>query len=304
MFGTFRLVLAILVALSHFGFQKYNINPGQWAVISFYMLSGLLMQRQFSKFQHSSNPCITFYVDRFLRVAPLYWLVCIVVIITLGGHDLLANFLLFPLSYQSLTGVQTLIMPAWSLSSEIHFYLLLPILALSSTRILRYLMWGSWVIFAIAPFLEHSTFWSYYGAPGTLFVFVAGMLFAREESMRRIFLATLVLGCIFLLGKFLKAPIPSGININVCFGFIIALFVIPKLNGLAPNSWDQRIGNLTFPLFLCHSWVLGVSGFTNMFALLFLSLVASIFLTVVVESPFDAIRYWVRKRIQSLKVAV
>ncbi len=49
MFGLYRLVLSLLVALSHAGLVFHGFNPGQWSVVCFYVLSGLLMERQFRK---------------------------------------------------------------------------------------------------------------------------------------------------------------------------------------------------------------------------------------------------------------
>ena len=71
MFGTFRLILACLVALSHFGLVVQGFNPGQWAVVSFYVLSGYLMQGQVKKLGTTR----LFWLDRFLRIFPLYVLV-------------------------------------------------------------------------------------------------------------------------------------------------------------------------------------------------------------------------------------
>jgi peptidoglycan/LPS O-acetylase OafA/YrhL len=75
MFGSYRFLLAILVALSHFGCQAAGFNPGQWAVISFYVLSGLLMDRQFHKLSPRGKELGGFYLDRFLRVYPLFMVV-------------------------------------------------------------------------------------------------------------------------------------------------------------------------------------------------------------------------------------
>lgn len=299
MFGLFRLVLASLVALTYFGFETHGISLGGPAVISFYMLSGVLMQRQFGKFQTQGKATSTFLIDRFLRVAPTYWAVLLLVVASLGGHDLIANFTLLPLNYADFTGIETLIFPAWSLAAEVHFYLLLPLLASCNARTLKIVMWASLAIFALAPFLPHNTFWSYYGIPGVLFVFVAGMLYAREENLRSLFLEIFALMMLFSIGKLMKAPVPSGINIMVCFGLMIAILIIPRLDRLPQKNWDTQLGILTFPLFLCHTWVISISGVSNMAVLLGLSLLTSLLLAIVIERPADTFRYWVRKRRQN-----
>src|SRR5208283_5113900 len=107
MFGTYRLILASLVALSHFGLVVAGFNPGQWSVLSFYVLSGFLMEHQFRKLSATGNS-YAFYTDRFLRIFPVYAVVLLLAALLTRPTwpVLLINAALIPLNYSSLTGVQ------------------------------------------------------------------------------------------------------------------------------------------------------------------------------------------------------
>ncbi len=304
MFGLFRVVLASLVALNHFGLHVNNVGPGAPAVMCFYMLSGMLMQRQYSKFQLCGKATAMFLVDRLLRVMPIYWAVLLLFIVTVGGTDLAANIALLPLSYDDFRGVEAIINPAWSLATEFHFYLALPLLAHCSSRTLRACMWASLAIFSFAPFLPHAVWWDYYGLPGVLFVFVAGVLLARREDLRPLFLAVLGLFVIFSIGKLVKAPVPSGINISVCFGVMLAILMIPQLDRLKPKGWDTRLGTLSLPLFLCHPWVISIFGRADIAGSLALSVGTALILTILVERPSDMFRDWVRRQWHTPRVAL
>jgi peptidoglycan/LPS O-acetylase OafA/YrhL len=158
MFGGLRFILAVLVALSHLGvFDHFSgINPGQLAVVSFYTLSGLLMDKQFAKLGRSG-----FYVDRFFRVYPLYLacaLIAWAVLFEATGQRFsslafFSNLTVFPLNYRSFYDFHPLIGPAFSLACELHFYLLVPALAVCSLNKLRVILFGSLFIFILSPFL-------------------------------------------------------------------------------------------------------------------------------------------------------
>lgn len=103
MFGSYRLFLALLVVLSHFGLIIQGLNPGQWAVICFYVLSGFLMERQYHKLAQSGG-IFSFYLDRLLRIYPIYLITTILCAIAtpVGLRDTIINLALLPLNYSTL----------------------------------------------------------------------------------------------------------------------------------------------------------------------------------------------------------
>lgn len=305
MFGTYRFILAALVALSHFGVIVAGFNPGQWAVICFYTLSGLLMERQFHKLSQQANGAAAFYLDRFLRICPLFF----VVLLLAWAHNPLswgaaaANVTLLPLNYSSLLGIPLLIAPSWSLACEVHFYLLVPLLVFLSTRILRVVLVASLCLFAVSPFLPQSDFWGFMGLPGILFTFLSGILINRKEFrfIRIVWMVALLLLITFGLGKYFHAGLPTGIHINVTIGCLIALISTVCLDKLSPRvKWDRVLGLFSYPLFLCHELAAGFLGrhwhIRNPLELLLGAVLLAGILILTVEIPCDYFRYRVRGR--------
>jgi peptidoglycan/LPS O-acetylase OafA/YrhL len=302
MFGTYRLVLACLVALSHFGLVRAGFNPGQWAVLSFYVLSGFLMEHQF----HRLATCRLFYLDRFLRIYPLFVIVLLLAALRTNssGSVILVNSFLFPLNYSSFTGTPMIIGPSWSLACEAHFYLLVPLFARASTPWVRGIALSSIGLFAVSPFLPNSTFWAYTGLPGILFAFLSGILIRRQDPVFLRWLWVVFAGLLaaFAFSKFSHSGLPTGIHINVCVGYLIALPMIQWLASLSPKVlWDQRLGLLAYPLFLAHEpvgrFISHYFNHASMFLLLLAAMAASAVLVLLVEKPFDRIRYKIRKQL-------
>ncbi|NTW49502.1 MAG: acyltransferase [Chlorobiales bacterium] len=310
MFGTYRLILALLVALSHFGFTKAGLHPGQWAVIAFYILSGFLMERQFTKL--APTGILSFYIDRILRIYPLYIVALILTIpfFQITWQEVIVNAALIPLNYYEFTNTHLLIGPAFSLACEVHFYLLVPFLATRSTKTLRIIFWSSLFIFAISPFLHYNTFFAYTGIPGTLFIFITGIFINRneEKTVKAAQVVIPILLVLFGLSKFFPTGLHSGINISVCIGYILAVPIIQRLVVLSPkNKWDKALGLLSYPLFLIHETVkLALQKefqVSNILMQLFISVIVAALLVFIVEKPFDYLRYRIRKNEKTSSVA-
>jgi len=303
MFGAYRFVLSLLVALSHDGVQFHGFNPGQWSVVCFYVLSGLLMERQYNKLAVQGGS-LSFYVDRLLRVFPLYLSVVLLCVLTtrVPWRDLAANLALLPLNYATFSHVAVYVGPAWSLACEFQFYLLVPVLVVLPTRALRCLIAASLTLFALSPFLPNTAFWAYVGLPGILFTFLSGILINRKDwaALRVCYAMVAFLCAAFLFSKLASLGLPSGINCNVCIGYLAAIPATAYLARLSPKVYlDRALGLFSYPLFLIHTLVLELC-FTyfptavTVWKFIGLSLLASCCLIILVEVPSDFVRYKVR----------
>jgi peptidoglycan/LPS O-acetylase OafA/YrhL len=303
MFGSYRLFLALLVVLSHFGLTIHGFNPGQWAVICFYVLSGFLMEKQYHKLAQSGG-IFLFYLDRLLRIYPTYFITMIFCAIAtpVGLRDTILNLALLPLNYSTFTQIPILVGPAWSLACEVHFYLLVPFLSDLSTRVLRALLALSLGLFAFSEFLHESTFWAYTGLPGTLFTFLSGILISRRDwsTLRLIYGIVTVLLLLFVGTKFFAEGLPTGIHINVCIGFLVSIPATVFLSQSSPKvAWDQFLGLFSYPIFLVHMLVLSLytahCSDANIWTYIGLTFLAASGLVFLVERPFDVLRYRARK---------
>ena len=215
----------------------------------------------------------------------------------------LVNSSLFPLNYSSFTGMPIMVGPAWSLACEAHFYLLVPLLSRASTPCIRWIALGSIGVFLVSPFLPHTAFWAYEGLPGILFAFLSGILIRRKDLffLGWVWICFVCLLAAFAYSKFSHLGLPTGIHINVCVGYILALPLIFWLASLSPKvHWDQQLGLLAYPLFLVHvplkQFVSLHFNHVPMLLLLLLAIAASGILVILIEKPFDGIRYKIRKR--------
>ena len=305
MFGAFRFILAVLVALSHLGMVYAGFNPGQWAVISFYTLSGLLMERQFQKLSPTGNGIGAFYLDRFLRIYPLYFAVLLLAWFAdrASWGDTLFNIALLPVNYLDFINVHLLIIPASSLACEVHFYVFVPLLVLCSIKTLRIILLSSLSLFAISPFLPHASFWAWAGFPGMLFTLASGLLINRKDFLfiKMLWPIMALLLIIFGIAKFSHPGLRTGININVAIGYLVAVIAISWLDRFSPKkNWDKMLGLFSYPLFLCNGivfdFVRSYFSILNLITLLCAAILFSGLLMLIVEIPFDRIRYRLRAK--------
>ena len=70
--GIYRLLLSIFVAFSHMGITFYGYNPGVFAVISFFLLSGYAMRILIEKYYTEPFSVSGFYIDRAIKLFPQY----------------------------------------------------------------------------------------------------------------------------------------------------------------------------------------------------------------------------------------
>jgi len=146
-----RVIAALAVLITHVGAQtgfSFTGNPASWVVSRcdvgvsiFFALSGLLLYRPWAQaaITGRSGPDTQSYLRRrALRILPAYWVVLVLAMVTLNpGHlrSLVtwAQYLLFAQTYDphpwwggtGATGLAQM----WSLSIEVSFYLMLPLLA-------------------------------------------------------------------------------------------------------------------------------------------------------------------------------
>ncbi len=286
MLGLVRFVLAFAVLLSHVPGFEWPLNPGVIAVLCFYCISGYLMRRSFERFaRFSSNPSGAFLTDRLLKLFPQYLaaLGVTTALIWLWGPSpgfwlmqqqlsplkILLNALLLPANYIFGPIViaellpHPLVPPGWSLATEFHFYLLLPLLF----RWWRLLMALLVMTLAIqlygfthdSPTLNSDSL-GYRYIFGVLPVFLMGYLYADQTGIRTRIAGALWLGYVVLA---IFAVADLGIHQQrareVLIGASIALPLLvlslryrQDAHPHFPKALDERLGNLAYPIFITH----------------------------------------------------
>lgn len=320
MLGSLRLLLALLVALSHAGVRLFDFNPGVSAVVVFYLISGYVMTGLLRTHYSEWKDIPAFYLDRALRLYPQYLFIAGLTLIWItasGAHtaflqrppsllDLLNNLAVVPLNLFMFNGSDqfTLIPPAWSLGAEIQFYLLVPILLLARMRGIVLLV--SFAIFLLAAWqIIHTEWFGYRLLPGVMFMFLLGSYLYEYHRNRLPDRALLVVLEFVLAGLMLalgwSGRLAAPYNVETLTGLLIGLPALHILARMPRRGWDDFLGDLSYGVFLCHFlvlWLLGADAVQGWGLAAYLSAVAAIaFISQrLVERPILRLRRKLRTR--------
>ena len=193
-------------------------------------------------------------------------------------------------------GVFGTIGQAWSIGSEIWFYLAAPWLARLKFPVL--LAVGV-IAMALKASMEYSGLPTYFFTPAQLGFFVIGMLAHRTFSMLPFNLAPPKLGWTMALVLALATVFFPWIEFSFSrwvyyIGFVVALPFVFSASKL--NQFDRWVGNLSYPFYMTHSLAMSVVpaviGKTyGTFPTLLATLFASIVIQRYVEDPVEKWRH-------------
>lgn len=315
--GAFRLALAIMVALSHMDFYFHERNIGIIAVVSFLILSGLVMSALIEKHYMSYRSIPSFYLDRAMRLYPqfiVYFAACSILSYFLlpgskaadavNAGNIGLSLMMVPLGYY-MYGVTApeIIPPAWSLGLEASFYLAIPFILLLSLRRWCFIMSIAIFIAACTGAINTDNY-GYRLLPGVLFIFLIGS-FLRSGSVRDKAFIISAWG----LALVLFACITTGIieranyNLDVTAGIILGIPVIYALQKLKYSKFDEFLGNVSYGVFLNHFVFMHIAHFigirtfnlTQAIILIACSIGLSVLTYYTIERPFLKVRHKMRK---------
>ncbi|MGY4828015.1 acyltransferase family protein [Sphaerotilaceae bacterium SBD11-9] len=263
-----RFIAATAVVIFHAGREVPSLawgrtlwDMGSTAVSFFFLLSGFILAHVYAG-RGVVRP-MDFYVARFARVVPVYWLALLAVVAYQAFKRQLepASLALNVALVQSwLPGyAMTLNYPGWSLSIEMAFYLVFPLLlgrlqALRSPAHLIAIMLAAWVANQVVHVcLVNEVI--HRGSPQLLYEFMAyhplthvstfvvgvisGLLFGLYRGVMRRYAAVMMYGAAAVLMALLF--IPSPVHLYHHNGLLAPLYVL-LLWGLAasPNAAVSR----------------------------------------------------------------
>jgi len=271
------------------------VSQGAFGVDLFILLSGFLMVHQFEQRKETQKWSDTktigrFWVRRFFRIVPLYYLLLTTALVfdpllqwsrlSIGGHypATLTNGLRY--SDRSLANVLTHFsfifgllphfafqtpLPDWSIGLEMQFYLVFPFLMLIAARLgYVWMAAGTLVLDAAAYFVFHN----FYGSfpmpsflPLKMHMFLLGMLIAAafHKNLRKgiVLLPLIPLFSLVVVEHARKVDVPVDILLA---GILFAItqnssrieFALIPLKKLLNNWLSQRLGDISYSLYLAH----------------------------------------------------
>jgi peptidoglycan/LPS O-acetylase OafA/YrhL len=190
------------------------------------------------------------------------------------------------------------IQPAWSIGTEIWFYLLSPFLVrLSTKRIIFICILSLCINIFMEVYLDLPT---YYFFPAQLFLFLIGVLGYKLPSVNHLTKIRGFVGLIILLFLLTISHLIGGSYYYLIIAICLATFIYPIFNLNKKSSVDRFIGELSYPIYMTHALVILIASniFHKLFGMthapsyivLIITMVVSTLLYFYVDKPLNLYR--------------
>jgi peptidoglycan/LPS O-acetylase OafA/YrhL len=283
--GAWRLALAWLVVADHTsGLNEIsaNLGIGKIAVSTFFFVSGFLMPLTFDTHYRAYGMLAgsrKFYVNRFLRIYPIYWAslaVTLLAVIVYGPalmehattpgdlsrvRTYLANVLLLGLNQTRLWhGDLRFNPPAWTLDIELQYYALVPVI-LWMTAYRRRAAAAAMAAFAAASLylffrpvgildIDRSLLaWSFFFLLGYAFYLLPGL---QALTRRKRWLIAAVAALILIASLSRHRDVAILCVTLACMTVSSYLLVLQQSGAFGRR--DRLLGDLSYPTYILH-WI-------------------------------------------------
>lgn len=270
MFGTYRLVLAVLVVLSHLRAHVAGMNPGVAAVVQFFLVSGFVMTALVTRhYPGLGRQTLWFWADRALRIFPQYlfflaltglwaWSWPTYLRGTPTAGVIAAHVVVLPLNLYPWWDAlhRAFLLPqAASLALEEQFYLLFPFLLARRTACIAVFAVSFAVLGLAALGRVDRVVHAYVLPTGTLCIFLAGALVQRWAAgavrARWVVLAWAAFAALAILLA-LRGKLDRGYNDEILAGILAGIPVVALLAKLPQRPLDDALGRMSYGVFLGH----------------------------------------------------
>lgn len=290
-----RISSALLIVIFHLeklNFETSYFSSFYWGVSIFFVISGFLMGHNFNSY---SKNILLFLKSRFIRIYPLFWIVCsfILVMYSYDPHfrqlqynpyeNLIKNLLLIFDSHEKMPAILGI---AWSLKYEVLFYLAVAGLVLVKDqkklilRIYLFILIVMNLLRMFKPSLEIPNFFFWRDHFFTFFFsFYMGMNVKVKKiqcSLSLYFsLILLFIFSLYVLNMFVEQR-----EVISYFITLFGLFIIMKFEIMAMKREKlmRNISLMTYPLYLVHIPIIFITR--NLMGQIFFIIISSLFLLI------------------------
>ena len=295
--GMFRVLLAVSVFMAHIGetglMSYLNGFGGANAVEIFFIISGFYIAMILDR-SYSTN--VSFYKNRALRLYPIYYIICTLVLVRcVFISDLRTDLFSYPAKALSVGAIANstffgsdwimflkwndnnlyfgnfndsqlplwhmlLVPQAWSLGIEVTFYLLAPLLCKAKNRTIiglgTFLLGARIVAFTLGLNVDP---WTYRFFPFELPMFMVGILLYRLKNHFK-FSSNIPIASIYasLLLIYLIFPFAmERLNYGRGPQLLFLVTVTSIVIFFSPeNSRDKAFGDYSYPIYMSHIFVI------------------------------------------------
>lgn len=294
--GLIRLFLACVVVVDHLrvlvmkgnhisadhyiAYPELGVNAG-YAVIYFYVISGFLISYSLThNHEQDAAGVIDFYKARFIRIFSLYWPLLAMICLMLGGikgSSFSAKFtgiFLFGADWftcfgdyprQDFSQFPLYLGQAWSIGAELTFYAFAPLLIRSVPAAICVLCLSLACRISFVSVYGFDNTWTYHFFPSTVMFFLLGhfsrLAWEAVRIDRRLGVALLALS---VLVSLLGIHTQAWDNRNFYMAIFLFAMSLPAVFELTRKSrLMNRLGDLSYPVYLIHVAVIGVVFFVK-----------------------------------------
>jgi peptidoglycan/LPS O-acetylase OafA/YrhL len=290
-----------------------TILGGGYGVYVFFALSGYLLYRPLAAatFGGGRVDLRRYAINRVLRTLPLYYAVVVVLLVVQEGSGTLGQWWRFATLTENLFRSTALTVdgPIWSLIVELHFYALLPFVAVVLARVARGSRRNAAILLvaaglagaALRVYLLHHRHVGdprvVYSLLTTAFFFVPGMLLALARDLRLpnplrsadLWLLASVPVWLFVFDDYARTPWAA-----VASFFVVGAVALPLRDGPLVRALDWRplalLGIASYSLYLWHLPIVDALAPHALLLSVPVSLAVALISYRVIEAPFLRLR--------------
>jgi peptidoglycan/LPS O-acetylase OafA/YrhL len=161
-----------------------------------------------------------------------------------------------PAGQMLLLSGSTLVQPAWTLSLEWYFYLLVPLFCAMSMRQVARVAGCSFLLATLLAVFASIDPWQRAFFPAELYLFLLGFLAYRlKDLIPRAVGGTCAALVMVAILAYQHIPVfdwknPAGANFALYFGFALALPTLFEMGSHLPA--ERLAGDLSYPIYICH----------------------------------------------------
>jgi peptidoglycan/LPS O-acetylase OafA/YrhL len=309
--GYIRFLLAVIVASHHCNLDFTTIG-GLAAVEAFFLISGFYMAAAYEK--HYQGKPLAFIASRLVRLYPFYIFVVALTIayrLVMQEHSnnemglfhffgsdhppIFANFSMIGLDLVEIDNNAILVPSAWSISAELVFYALVPLMLLFR-RWLGALIVAAFV-FKLLLWRELSWQWAYFPSFGQIGYFMIGvaLFFARERLVwpARAVAPMAALYTLYVLSAGHSAlEYEGGIASSMALMLATAA-ILPTLFARMNGRLSTFLGDVSYGLYLVHMLVIqvgidfGIINRNSRLSLLIVQIVGVVVVSTAIAASFE-----------------
>jgi peptidoglycan/LPS O-acetylase OafA/YrhL len=279
--GYIRFLLAVIVIMAHANAAVVPTIDALGAVQVFFVISGFYMAATYERNYTGKNRAIRFWASRYMRLYPTYLILLLLTWLASsafgGGSNMLRIYDYFistgpkpdsavwTLFFQDVISVDEAthnllpVRQAWSISAELAFYALVPLLIV----LRRYALYIALALFAVKAVLFYQASWRYAYFPfySEIGYFVLGLwLFYQRSFLTWNRPAAIALAVAFSAYVLLAGPSgwENSTTLRSALLVFVTMLMLPScfehLNGRA----SAFLGDLSYGIYIAHFLVIEV----------------------------------------------